>query len=258
MLHIKRDLLKFKRETVHSTKGDIKERRFTHQICCSQISEKDAQHHFDAEDGNSLYMKDVELRHMGCGPSRRKGSTFAPHRIDVNLLHVCRQTYNEARLIPYSTNTFSFDTARNLRAFVNLLVQRGVNVNAFRSLRVDLAHINHDLHGWAQAFNAVAQHMKLLETLYINVDQRPKWSTSADAERKKMAMKPVLDCLTILGKMQAKSTMIMVSDRFLSGKLEFYPAIAPAFWNTHRWTMKEKRLWVEEVKFAIQNMQLFG
>lgn len=60
--------------------------------------------------------------------------------MNINLLHTCRQIYNEARLIPYSTNTFSFNTPRNLRALIHLLNQRKVNVNqVIRSLRIDLA-----------------------------------------------------------------------------------------------------------------------
>ncbi|KAF6221860.1 hypothetical protein HO133_001828 [Letharia lupina] len=259
LLHIKRDLIKFKRDVVHSTKGDIKERRFTHQICCSQTSEEDAQHRFDAEDGSSLYVKGIELRHSGCGPSKRKGSAYTPLRMDVNLLHACRQIYNEARFMPYSTNTFSFHTPRNLRTFIHLLVQCGVNVNtAFRSLHVDIAHINHDLHGWGQAFNAVTQHMTLLEKVYINVDQRPNWSICADAEQKEAAMRPVLDCLAILGKTPAKSTMIVVSDRHLSRMSDANLAGASTAWISCRWTVEEKKMWVEEVKLAIQDTQFFG
>ncbi len=193
--------------------------------------------------------------------------------MNIDLLHVCRQIYNEARIIPYSANTFSFDTPRNLRAFIHFLIQHRLNISlAIRSLHIDLAHINYDLHGWTQAFNTVTQHMTLLDTLYINVDQKPDWSGSADAEQKDIAMSPVRGCLAILGKTPAKSTMIVVSDRFLSSRTNAVLVSADPTWVTHRWTITEKRLWVERVRLAMkekrlcvhrlesafQDMQLFG
>lgn len=259
MLHIKRDLITSKRDVVHSTKRDIKEHRFTHQVCCSEYSEEDAQYHFDAEAGGSLYVKRTELRHSDCAPSEYEGCVFVPLRMDINLLHACRQIYKEARFMPYSANTFSFNTARNLRAFMHFLNQRGVDVNqAFRSLHVDLSHNNHDLHAWAQAFNAVSQHMTLLDRVYINVDQRPNFFQSEQDEQKKSAMRPVLDCLANLGKTSAKSIMIVMSTQFISRFADGISVRVPSVWIGRLWSVEEKRLWVAEVKSAIEDMQLFG
>lgn len=258
LLHITRDRLRFKRRVAHSAKGAIKEQRFTHQICCSQISEEEAHHQFVSEDGSSMYVKGIELRHSSCPSYKRKGSV-APLRMNVSLLRACRQIYNEARFIPYSSNIFSFNTPRNLRAFIHYLVRRGVDVNkAFRSLHVDLIDVQFTLHGWTQAFNAVTQHMTRLETIYINVDQQPNWSTSANAEQKKKAMKPVLDCLAVLGRTPAKSMTIIVGDHFLSRASDATLMSAPSHWITDRWTVEEKRLWVADVKLAIAGMQSFG
>lgn len=100
--------------------------------------------------------------------------------------------------------------------------------------------------------------MTLLEKVYINVDQRPNWSICADAEQKEAAMRPVLDCLAILGKTPAKSTMIVVSDRHLSRMSDANLGGASTAWIPYRWTVEEKRMWVEEVKLAIQDTQFFG
>ena len=173
--------------------------------------------------------------------------------MDLSLLHACKQIYNEARYILYSTNTFSFNTARNLRFFINFLVQRQVDVNeAVRSLRVDLTHPKNDTNGWTQAFSAVTQHMTRLKTLYINVDQLPSWSTSFDAIEMERSMRPVFDNLTILGKAAAESTIITLSDRYLAQ----YPQHTTS--STPRWTMDEKRLWVQEVRLEIRDVQLTG
>ena len=173
--------------------------------------------------------------------------------MDINLLHACRQIYNEARFMPYSFNTFSFDSPRNLRAFVHLLIRRGVNVNeAIRSLHIDLVHINHDLHGWIQAFNAVTQHMTLLEKVYINVDQKPHWSTSDDDGQGISEMTPVWRCLLILGKKPIKSTTIMMSDRFLARSSATFLSRLSHFDIASRWCLWQKKLWAEGIKKAIQ------
>ena len=193
-----------------------------------------------------MYLK---LPHPGRG--RRRRSRAATAKMDLSLLHACRQIYNEAQYILYSTNTFSFSTARNLRAFIHFLVQRHVDLNeAVRSLRVDLTHPRNDTNGWTQAFSAVTQHMTRLKALYIHVDQRPSWSTSFDAIEKERSMRPVLNNLAILGKAAAESTIITLSDRYLAQ----YPQHTTP--STPRWTMDEKRLWVQEVRLAIQDVQV--
>ena len=259
LIHIKRDLIISRRDVVHSTKGDIKEQRFTHQICSSHISEEDAEDRFYAEQDSCLYVRDIELRHSRCGTATLDGTTPAPSRMDINLLHACRQIYNEARFMPYSFNTFSFDSPRNLRAFVHLLIRRGVNVNeAIRSLHIDLLHVNHDLHGWFQAFNAVTQHMTLLEKVFINVDQKPYWSISDDDDQKILAMKPVMICLAILRNTPIKSAAIVVSDRFLARSSATSLSRLSNFDIECRWCLWVKKLWADAIKEGILGRQRSG
>ena len=257
LLHVKRDW------TTSTTKKFIKEQRFTNQICSSQISEKGALDCFKTQKGSNLFVDGIELRHSNCYPSKDKSSSYSPDRMNINLLHTCRQIYNEARFIPYSTNTFSFDTPRNLRAFIHLLTQKGANLNqAIRILHINVAttYGNTDLRAWTQALKAVVQHMTLLEKVYVNLDQWPTWPTiSVDRERYIDAMQPVLNCLAILGKTSTPSIEIIVSDQHLSNKFGGSAALDPgtqAMWAEIRWTLEEKRKWVEKVKLAIRASQL--
>ena len=94
--------------------------------------------------------------------------------------------------------------------------------------------------------------MTLLDKVYINVDQHPNWCLSDDPREKREAMRPVLDCLAILGIAPAKSTTIIVSDQYLSGASDEILMSAPPHWITDRWTVKEKRLWVAGVESAIE------
>ena len=253
LLHVKRDW------TVCSTKNFIKEQRFTNQICSSQTSEEDALDCFKSQKGGNLFVDGIELRHLNCYPSKDKSSSYFPDRMNINLLHTCRQIYNEARFIPYSTNTFSFDTPRNLRAFIHLLTRRSVNVNqAIRSLHINLAYDNSDLHAWTQAFKAVVQHMTLLEKVYVNLDLWPTWPTFSVDRDRDIAMQPVLNCFAILGKTSIPSIEIIVSDKHLSSKYGGSAALDPATqaqWAEIRWSLEEKRKWVEKVKLAIRGSQ---
>ena len=225
MLHIKRDTIKLKRSVVHSTKGDIKEHRFTNESCCSQISIVDG----------------AKLGQLSCSHSRQESSTFAPHSMDINLLHTCRQIYKEARFIPYSTNTFSFDTARILRAFIHLLIQRSANVNqAIRCLRVDLAYDWHDLDGWTKAFHAVTQHMTLLDRFYVNVSDGSNWPTETNTAQKRSILGPVLKCLSTLDKAAPEPMMIVMSYYLVS--IKSWVSLA---WKPATWTVGTRDCWLQ-------------
>ena len=243
---------KSERNVVRSTKGTIKEQRFINQICSSQISEKDALVRFNSQDGSSLFVEGIELRHSNCHPSKHKSSTYTPDRMNINLLHTCRQIYDEARFIPYSINTFSFNTPRNLRAFIHLLNRRSVNLNqAIRSLHIDLAYNNYDGHAWYQTLEAVVQHMTLLDRVYVNVDQRTTWPSINGVGY--ISMQPLLDCFDVLGKASTRSIEIIVSDRHLSRKYGRWDPATREQWAKIRWTMEVKRKWVEKIIVAIQD-----
>ena len=243
--------------------------RFIHQICCSTSPEEDAQHYFNPADGSNFFLTDIELRHYVCDLCMGRVSNpivSNPIRLNISLLHTCHQIYHEARFMLYSTNTFSFYSPRVLRAFTHLLIQRGVNVNgAMRSLCIDSAHINYDIHAWTQAFNAVTRHMTQLQRVYITVDQLTNWFTSASPAQTEVSMSQVLECLRVLGLTPAKSIMMIMSDQFLLGRpssilFRTLKTCSVHFWKgtpacaTRRWTMEEKELWVARVKSAMHDV----
>ena len=94
--------------------------------------------------------------------------------------------------------------------------------------------------------------MTRLKTLYINVDQRLNWSTSYDVVKQERSMRPVLNSLAILGRAPAKSTIIILSDRDLARYEQHTTSSTPRF------AMDEKRLWVQEVRLAMQDVQVVG
>ena len=78
---------------------------------------------------------------------------------------------------------------------------------------------------------------------------------NVDADRH-ILLHPVLNCLAILGEASARSLEIIVSDTYLSDKYDGSVALDPdtkAQWAEYRWTVEEKREWVEWVNLAIQD-----
>ena len=63
LLHIDRDAIKLKSDDFHPIKGHVKKPRFTNQVCCSRISDEEAQNRFDTGDGDTIYFEDVKQRH---------------------------------------------------------------------------------------------------------------------------------------------------------------------------------------------------
>ena len=100
--------------------------------------------------------------------------------------------------------------------------------------------------------------MTLLEKVYINLDQRSTWpGINVDGHRH-IFLPRLLDSLAILGNTSTRSIEIIVSDRHLSSKFGRLVVWNPAFqaqWAEIRWTLEEKRDWVEKVKMAIQDRQ---
>ena len=99
--------------------------------------------------------------------------------------------------------------------------------------------------------------MALLEKIYVNLNQRSIWP-GINIDGDKIFMHRLLNCFAILGKTSTRSIEIIVSDRHLSNKFGGLVAWNPATqapWAEIRWTVEEKREWVEKVKLAIQNRQ---
>lgn len=74
--------------------------------------------------GHNYYVEAWSTRHGGCGqePNARRirlelDAWLTRPRLSCAALRVCRQIYNEARCIPYATNTFCFHSALCFQTF---------------------------------------------------------------------------------------------------------------------------------------------
>jgi hypothetical protein len=88
----------------------------THRVCISQwssfmIQEVQGLHESESLRGDELIGPDLFAPHYWC---THKSAELA---LDLRILRTCRQVYDEAKLIPYHTNTFAFDSSDALDRF---------------------------------------------------------------------------------------------------------------------------------------------
>lgn len=92
------------------------------------------------------------------------------------ILRCCRQTYEEARLIPFSANTWSFTDPFDFGDFYNtssMYPQSAVYAKpAIRRLHLDIIIRNDYAEPcWKGAFGETARYLKSLQYIYIDIEQ---------------------------------------------------------------------------------------
>lgn len=131
---------------------------FYNEICSLDQAEDDAHHHFwdhksdkkrktpfynsktQQDLGHDYYAEAWSTRHLSC--TTEPASTRADEldawtqaeRLDLALLRVCKQVYREARMLPYSTNTFAFNSAQSFQEFA--LVRKPHELKAMNHLNL--------------------------------------------------------------------------------------------------------------------------
>lgn len=106
--------------------------KFINKVCCATKSETEAEERFqhnktkddykESETGEQDYEErrdhetKIHERHSPCQAPNCKG-------LDIRLIFVCRRIFNEAKIILYCKNVFSFDTPDTLLAYFSNLDQ---------------------------------------------------------------------------------------------------------------------------------------
>ena len=108
----------------------------------------------EEETEDSVYLKfkagqdeDLISCHRGCYQSVDESH----RKLDLGVLRVCKQVYEEARLIPYAANTFSIREPSVFEAFTQQLLP--VQIQCVRALHLDVDLISHyPTLGWTCIF----------------------------------------------------------------------------------------------------------
>ena len=140
-----------------------------HAICVANQSEYSAYN--EAISGNAVVaareqpdfdIPTCDKRHANCKmcgsrPKRVFNKDRKALTVDLNVLGVCRQLYEEANHLLWATNTFSFDDPDTCRKFFDSL-------NPAQKRNLTKIHINANIGGSASNY-------------YTNADQRARWNS---------------------------------------------------------------------------------
>lgn len=154
------------------------------QLCHAEISEDEAQQRFDSEDLELCCSTNAEERHILCDEAF---FDYPARLFRVDLLQSCRQIYNEAQHIPYTSNTFSFNEPDCMRKFLCFLGASGNSHN----LRVRKLHL-------------------ALSNPYMGLDS--KWHTVI-----RLAVKQLKHLQQINLDLQVSRSLLVVFNRWLNG-----------------------------------------
>ena len=240
---------------------------FRHAICVAAQSEQSA--YKDAISGTALvpegespdfYVAPCEKRHATCkmcgkGPMVLREEDRQALRVDLNVLGVCRQLYEEANHLLWTTNTFSFDDPKTFNMFFGSL-------NPAQKRNLTSIHISTEIGGcggwysstyqrtrWDSSYWGSALKMSNLNmlrgvrTLHLCFDQRLESHASGDdfeEEEIENAQQADMEFLLRLRALAVKHVTVIVSDD--AEKLESRGR------SSLRWTAIKKNRYAESIR----------
>ena len=228
--------------------------KFKSTICHATISEEEAQKNFDDESTHKWYVPANDGRHERC--RFQNGTTFReskemPQTLSLRPLRCCRQIYNEAHHVPYSTNTFSCADPITLGTFFKSLAQ-GNNHNhlAVRSLFIEMVYSRgEDDPVWMKALASCARQLKKLQNVSISIEWHnlgfylgPRFSILEG--RGLRGDDGVISDVLMLRKLPLKTATMVISDQWADNRWMLTNVLEV----THRWTLEEKKKWAHYVR----------
>lgn len=237
-----------------------KEGKISHHLCQEEISEIKTQEIFSTSE-ESWFSTAIEERHTACPGTPAKYYHGIYHRkkdstqLDLALLSCCRQIYQEARPISFSTNTFSFtdawgsDSISHSIFFSGIIPLTRVETQLFiRRLHLDIViHLELDEESWNQRFRDIAKEFKSLQHFYIGIAQNPiEYSYVKTWQFKTPAECSFLGDLKTLRDLRLMTVTVTISDphNFFS----CWPMLTAENERQYRWTMSQKQEWAGYIR----------
>lgn len=244
---------------------------FRHAICTAKQSEQSA--YQDAISGNTivpegespeLYVASCEKRHGACKMCG-EGPMFLAHedqqalRLDLNVLGVCRQLYEEANHRLWYTNTFSFDDPRSFEKFF-------LSLNPAQKRNLARIHISAVIAGYGSIHTSAYQRarwdsnywgkalkisnltmLRGVQTLHLCINQGfgciSSHSDDPAEQQLKEGQQADMEFFLRLRVLSVKHVTVVVSDD--AGKLE------EDGMSAHRWTAIKKIEYAESIRVQL-------
>lgn len=211
---------------------------------------------------SNYYIPPCKERHQGCTMVRNGPTSILPEererlKVDLAILGTCRQIYEEAHVVLWCTNTFSFDDGISFRLFVDALntVQRQKLKHIHMSINVEIDQPTNQVRDttevtqWKQKITATTvQKLKGLRHLHLCIEQysltRPSFLASHDTDEESIdsvlrQMKPFFHFQSL----PLDQVTVIISD-------DIAPEEGPF---ADRWTKATKLTIASEIKDKIAN-----
>ena len=261
------------REMTPSLSDQIRRPAFRHAICVANQSEQAAYQEavsrsVVAPEGESPehYVASCKDRHAACnmcgsGPMFLLEKDRHALTVDLNVLGVCRQLYEEANHLLWTTNTFSFEDPQTFSKFFGSL-------NPAQKRNLTSIHISADIGGLGSYYNISAyqrarwdsdywgkglkiSNLKMLrgvQTLHLCINQGFQCLTRGYGNQSpekviELAQEADMDSILRLRALPLKHATVIVSDD--AEKLKHTGGMA------HRWTVIKKNEYAERVRVQL-------
>jgi hypothetical protein len=245
--------------TSHEVEG-----AFRHSICTAKMSEQTAYDELvagrafvPADESPDFYVASCKKRHQDCKlcgpyPWGIDNENSQCLRVNLGVLGVCRQIYEEANHLLWSTNTFSFDDATSFNKFLQSL-------NPAQKRNLTSLHFNASIGGYyASAYEwSVAlkiSYMNMLRSVQnLHLCFENAWARSfpdvgeegdEDSDVVEAAIQRGIEPFLRLRALPLKNVTVVLSDS--------HPKLPP---GTARWSLAEKLAYADDLRTQMLNPQ---
>lgn len=238
-------------------------RAFRHAICVANQSERSVYKevisgHTVVPEGESpdFYVASCEERHSNCKMCGSEPMFLLEEdqqtlRVDLNVLGVCRQLYEEANHLLWATNTFSFEDPKTLEKFLDSLnpaqkrnltsIHISANIGGYGSRQSAHFRARHDLHYWGKALKMSNLHMlRGVQTLHLCFNQAFKCFSDLTEQAIETGQQADMESFLRLRSLSVKDVTVIVSDQELEE-------------STYRWTTTKKTEYAESIRVQLVN-----
>ena len=241
----------------------------SHSLCQAKISEMEAHNIFAAAKGSWNSADTIDRHHTCHNKSLINRSCFQcpnnigpstePHAgLDVALLRCCRQTYHETHLLPFLANILSFTNSWSLWLSWTLgTISQVPVVTRFliRRLHLDiLIRYGCEEKYWNEILCEIAQKLKSLAFLYIDIEQRPSdYSHLKEWQFKEPAGSSFLVGLRELRGLRLKIVTVTVADHHILHTTR--ENLTAGKGRQYRWTMAQKQEWAAHIRRVLLRLE---
>ncbi|MCJ1456217.1 hypothetical protein MMC28_006577 [Mycoblastus sanguinarius] len=228
-----------------------------HRVCVAGGSEDRAYHDSihgyqgaASTDSPEYYSVTCEGRHSGCGTIYNGGDCWLITtkaegdliKMDLSILHVCRQMYKEATHLLWTTNIFSFDEEVTFQRFMESL-------SPMQKAKLAKLHIRENygdgtIRLWKKVMRlSLVNSLSGLRTLHLSLDQDVSPGSQLLQQFHVIPPEDLTEPLLLLRLLQLKHVTVVVSDN--------RNILIPP--GNNYWTFSEKRAVAQRLRNKLLN-----